>query len=320
MPRSVLTVSLALLVSAFSACGFAQVRPSETGTITVAEGIDLYFERYGTNPPTVFVPNHAELWIAFTPLLEQHDVVMWDPRGFGRSSRPDDLSNYSLDHEIADAEAIRRHFGVERVSYIGISLWSNVGMHYAARHPGSVARVVMLGPLPILAHQFDEVGNPPVHDTAEIEAVLAQMEADGVPDSDPDAYCAQQVLAFFNDSHYDMANMAPLFAADPCQHPNMHLDKLIEVAFFGTIASFGDWDWHEDAATVDTPVLLLFGDHEAWSIEGVRAYTTVLPNVGWAEVERAGHHLFNDRPDFGYPAISAFLRGDWPVGITVDTR
>ena len=181
-------------------------------------------------------------------------------------------------------------------------------------------RVVMLGPLPILAHQFEEVGNPPVHDTSEIEAVLAQMEADGVPESDPDAFCRQQMLLFFNDSYYDMANMAPLIEADVCQYPNMHFDKLFEVAFLGTIGSFGDWDWTEVAASVEPPILLLYGDHEAWSLEGVRAFTEVIPNVGWAEVERAGHHVFNDRPDFVYPAITAFLHGEWPEGITVSTR
>lgn len=319
MARFTLAINLTLCVLTIGALALAQVTPSETGMITVADGIDLYFERYGASPPTVFVPNHAELRISFTPLLEEHDVVMWDPRGFGRSSRPDDLADYGFDHEIADAEAIRRHFGVDRISYIGISLWSNVGMLYAARHPENVERVVMLGPLPILAHQFDEVGNPPVHDTAEIEAVLAQMEADGVPASDPNAYCRQQVLAFFNDSYYDMANMAPLLAADPCQHPNMHLDNLIEVVFFGTITALGDWDWTEDAATVETPVLLFFGDHEIWSIEGVRAYADVIPNLAWAELERAGHHVFNDRPDVVYPSISTFLRGEWPEGIALTT-
>lgn len=100
----------------------------------------------------------------------------------------------------------------------------------------------------------------------------------------------------------------------------MHFDELFEVAFLGTIGSFVEWDWHDVAASVEPPVLLLFGDHEAWSLQGVRIFSEILPNVGWAEVERAGHHVFNDRSEVVFPAVSTFLRGDWPEGVAVSTR
>ena len=311
--RQVSALSSFTLILAFVlSLALAQPQPSEAGYLTVADGIEIYYERYGTDTPTVFISNRQEIHLTMALILESHNVVTWDPRGRGRSSRPDDFSLYGLDYEIADAEALRQHFGAEQISYIGISLWGSVAAVYAARHPESVAQVVMLGPLPVEARYMGMEGNPPVYDMSEEEAVLAQMEADGVRESDPRAFCQQQWATAFADSYYDRANMANLLNSDMCSNENELLENIGTVAGEGIFPSFGDWNWTEEAASVEAQALLIFGEYEGWGLEGVRAWAGHISDVGTMELERAAHHVWNDRAEVVLPAIDQFLRGEWP--------
>lgn len=305
---------VALVAFAFGGLGHAQPPATESGFVQVEDDVRIFYQRFGTGTPKVFIPNRVDMIASFAPLLYFHDVVMWDPRGRGLSDRPDDLSRYGLEVEFADTEALRRHFGVERVTYVGISIWANLGMLYAARHPESVERVVALGPFEIAM----ELGAPPdrvvAHDIAELVAEVAAMEADGRSVTDPYRYCRLEKRVFFSESYFDLRNMAPFEAANPCQYPNEAADRIGPVIFEGIFSSFGDWDWRDEMERVAAPVLLLYGDHE-WSIAGVEAYADHLPDVGWLMVPDAGHHVWNDRADVVLPMMDAFFRGEWPAGL-----
>ena len=69
------------------------------GTITVGQEnttpIELYYEDHGSGPPVVLLhgwPLDSRSWEPQVhPLLEAgHRVIIYDRRGFGRSSRPTD--------------------------------------------------------------------------------------------------------------------------------------------------------------------------------------------------------------------------------------
>jgi pimeloyl-ACP methyl ester carboxylesterase len=99
----------------------AQAQPTETGFVQVEEDVRLFYQRFGTGTPTLFVPNRHELMHTFAPLFERVGAVAWDPRGRGLSSRPADMSRYGPAVEMADAEALRRHFGADPSVYLDVS-------------------------------------------------------------------------------------------------------------------------------------------------------------------------------------------------------
>jgi pimeloyl-ACP methyl ester carboxylesterase len=292
----------------FSMTGVALAQPpaSESGFVEVEDGVRIFYQRFGTGTPTVFIPNRLELTYAFASLLPFHDVLTWDPRGRGLSSRPDDLSRYGLEAELADAEALRRHFGAERVTYVGISLWANVAMLYAARHPDSVAGVVALGAFPVRSDLEEPPGDPIVHDLADAVAEMEAMRSDGRDRTEPYAFCVLDKSVAFADSYVDIESMAPLLAANVCQYRNEHPDMIVPVIFEGIFGSFGAWDWRDDMTRVRAPVLLIHGDRD-WSLEGVRAHVEFLPDVEWVLVPDAGHHVWNDRADVVLPMMDAFF-------------
>jgi len=116
------TLAVLLACAALGAAA-AQAQPTETGFVQVEEDVRLFYQRFGTGTPTLFVPNRHELIHTFAPLFERVGAVAWDPRGRGLSSRSGDMSRYGPDVERADAEAMRRHFGADRMVYVGVSPW-----------------------------------------------------------------------------------------------------------------------------------------------------------------------------------------------------
>ncbi len=78
------------------------------------------------------------------PELEKTQrLVYLDQRGGGRSARPQDPSNYSIDIMVEDVEQLRRHLGLPKVALLGHSFGASLALEYAARYPQHTAAVVL---------------------------------------------------------------------------------------------------------------------------------------------------------------------------------
>lgn len=289
----------------------AQPLPTETGFVQVEDDVRLFYQRFGTGTPTVFLPNRHEFVRSLAPLLERFDVVTWDPRGRGLSTLLDDRSRYGVDVEIADAEALRRHFGADRITYVGGSVWGRIALLYAARHPESVARVVAMAPLGIAAERMGPPDHPIVHDLAGLEAEVAAWAVDGRADADPYGYCVRMQRLWLAGAYVDLANLAPV-PENLCQYANERPG--VDAPREGMFASLGAWDWTEEVAAVQAPALVVYGDRELWPLAGVRAYGEVGATVGVLELVGSGHHVWNDANARTVMALTTFLEGTWPAG------
>jgi proline iminopeptidase len=72
-------------------------------------------------------------------LSDRLRVIRWDQRGCGRSAR---RGPYSLARTVADLDAVRQHFGLDRVAVLGHSWGAQLALRYALDHPGRVRRLV----------------------------------------------------------------------------------------------------------------------------------------------------------------------------------
>jgi proline iminopeptidase len=77
------------------------------------------------------------------PLTDRMQLVYFDHRGSGRSARSD-KSKYTLDENVEDMEALRRHLGLGRIVSIGTSYGGMVAMVHAARYPESISHLVLV--------------------------------------------------------------------------------------------------------------------------------------------------------------------------------
>lgn len=108
--------------------------------------IDVYHEIHGAGPKVVMISGtggdvRADPVRASHPLTERFEVLMYDQRGLGRTSKPDEP--YSMADYADDAAALMDVLGWARAHVVGISFGGMVAQHVALRHPDRVDRLVL---------------------------------------------------------------------------------------------------------------------------------------------------------------------------------
>jgi proline iminopeptidase len=117
-------------------------------------------------------------------------VITYDMRNRGRSERSKDVS---IQQDVADLEAVRSHFKVDKFVPIGFSYLGLVVAMYAIDHPEHVSRIVQLGPVPPRsdAQYPKELANG-TDDVAASEADVErwhEMRAQGMAEKSPREFC-----------------------------------------------------------------------------------------------------------------------------------
>jgi pimeloyl-ACP methyl ester carboxylesterase len=135
-------------------------------------GIKVGYEVFGEGEPAVvFAPLnpivHSLAWKAQVPYLARRSrVITIDPRGNGRSDRPQSPAAYTDAEFVADTVAVMDACDVGRAVIVGISTSGWISLLTAALHPKRVLGVVAiaafgpgLGPWPaaLAEYDFDEV-------------------------------------------------------------------------------------------------------------------------------------------------------------------
>jgi 3-oxoadipate enol-lactonase len=81
------------------------------------------------------------MWDAQIPALtSRYRVLRYDTRGHGLSDAPE--GPYSFDMLVEDVVALMDHHGIDKASYMGLSLGGMTGLGLALKHPGRVEKLV----------------------------------------------------------------------------------------------------------------------------------------------------------------------------------
>src|SRR5260221_1550531 len=123
--------------------------PLMSQLLPVGDGHEIYVESIGRSDgtPAVYLhggpgsgcqPDHRRL---FDP--ERFHAVLFDQRGAGRSRPKGRRDANTLPHLIADMEAIREKFGIERWMIVGGSWGATLALAYAEAHPARVTGIVL---------------------------------------------------------------------------------------------------------------------------------------------------------------------------------
>ena len=124
--------------------------PDEEGFIE-RDGVKVFWESYGQGEQTIlFLPTwtlvHSRVWKAQIGYFARHfRVICFDPRGNGRSDRPQEASAYSEREFAQDAIDVLDACGVERAILVGLSTGAQRELLLATEHPERVAGAVFIG-------------------------------------------------------------------------------------------------------------------------------------------------------------------------------
>ncbi len=116
------------------------------------DGVRIFYEVYGEGEPTIVLcPTwtlvHSRVWKMQIPYLARHHrVVVFDPRGNGRSDRPRTVEAYAESEFARDALDVLDATGVEQAIVVALSNGTQRALLLAAEHPERVLGLVLIGP------------------------------------------------------------------------------------------------------------------------------------------------------------------------------
>jgi proline-specific peptidase len=149
--------ALAAAAPAFSA--------DREGYVVDGDGTKLFYKVEGSGPKTLVVvhggPGNSLESVRgdFERLAKGRTVIYYDQRGNGRSGLIDDEERVGISYQVADLEAVRRHFKLEKMALLGNSWGGFLVSAYAAAHPDRVERLILDAPAPPTFTQLEQMGD-----------------------------------------------------------------------------------------------------------------------------------------------------------------
>ena len=318
MPAMVtLAVGMLALAHLQRALDAAPTTPQvEEGYVTAPDGVRLFYQKVGDGRAKVIIPGRLFVYDDFKHLTRGRTLVFYDMRNRGRSDAVTDTTAMGIRSAVSDLEAVRRHFGFERVSLVGYSYLGFMVVLYAVDYPDRVERIVQLGPVPRkFGTEYPKrlVESDPGVDSAAWQR-LRQQRAAGLDTARPKEYCELEWSVLRSRLVGKPANVNRL-GPGPCDMKNEWPANLAR-HFRYALASVQQLDVPADSlARVTVPVLTIHGTRDRNAPYGAgREWAMTLPNARLLTVRGAAHQSWAEEPVIVLTAIDRFLADQWPAG------
>jgi pimeloyl-ACP methyl ester carboxylesterase len=102
--------------------------------------------------------------------------------------------------------------------------------------------------------------------------------------------------------------------SDPCACPNEWWHNLRQHhQMHVPPESRTNYDWRERVSRVSAPTLVVHGTDDLIPLEASQEWAATLPKARLLTLEGSGHFPHLEDPEAFFPAVEAFLCGEWPV-------
>jgi proline iminopeptidase len=266
-------------------------------------GIELFVRRVGAGPPAVVLhggpgAHHDYLLPGFDALADGRELVYYDQRGGGRSPVARDVP-VGWTEQVADLEALRTQWELERLTLVGYSWGGLLALLYALTHPGRVARLALVSPAPTwraARQRFEATFARRNLDPAFQEARRSLRES-GLRERDPAAF-QQRIFEL---------SVAPYFF-DPGRARDLTPFRITGRTQQEVWASLGDYDLRPRLPELlGLPSLVIHGEEDPIPIEAART-TASLIGAAFHPLPRCGHVPYVEAVEEFGGAVRAFLR------------
>lgn len=243
-------------------------------------------------------------------------VYLYDQIGSGRSSRIDEISEYTLARHVDDLEAIRRQIGAEQFDVIGVSWGAVLASHYIAAYPGRVRRVVYVSPGILgsrndveydysasASSDYDNVVLPPAR------IVVAGLLARANPRLAQEFMPQDEAAAVFDGMVLDPS----LSYQGKCKGATIDTsgERGAGANYYANLIAAQSLrrasDPTEAIAATAPPALLLRGVCDYIPRSALQRYQAAYPSNAIVDVESEGHSFLGARPDLIVPAATCWF-------------
>ncbi|MFI6402973.1 alpha/beta fold hydrolase [Streptomyces sp. NPDC050548] len=306
----------------------------------------IHLVEQGTGPLVLLVHGFPESWYSWRHQLPAlaaagHRAVAVDVRGYGRSSRPENVSAYRMLDLVEDAVAVVHALGERSAVIVGHDWGAGIAANAALLRPDVFRAVGLLsvpytprgGPRPgevfagmggdeeFYVSYFQEPGRAEAEIEPDVRGWLAgfyaalsagTMPGPGAPDPH-----------FVSRAGGTLRERLPVKAGLPAWLSEAELDvyagEFERTGLTGALNRYRnmDRDWEDladfDGAPVTQPSLFLGGSLDAsttWLADAITAYPTTLPGLRGSHIlEGCGHWIQQERPAEVNQHLTEWLAG-----------
>jgi len=277
-----------------------QLAPS-TSRLAV-NGVELFVRRVGAGPPTVVLhggpgAHHDYLLPGFDLLAQGRELIYYDQRGGGQSPVPRSVP-VGWREQVADLEALRGLWGLERLSLAGYSWGGLLALLYALEHRDRVERLALVSPAPswrAARERFERTFGARNLDPA-FQEERRRLRESGLRERDP---------AAFNQRIFELS-VAPYFH-DPGKARDLTPFRITGRTQQEVWSSLGDYDLRPRLPQLrGVPGVVLQGEDDPIPIEAAR---TTAEQIGatFHPVPGCGHVPYVEAPEEFVRVVDGFL-------------
>jgi proline iminopeptidase len=270
-------------------------------TSRVVRGVSLFERRVGDGPPVIVLhggpgADHGYLLPGFDTLAVGRELVYYDQRGGGRSPVARDVPVGWREH-VADLDALRQLWGLERLAVLGYSWGGLLAQLYAVEHPDRVERLALVCPAPSRRAARDEFERRFAERNLAPDLVVERqaLRESGLRERDPRAYERRQFELAVVPYFYDRAKARDLTPFRVVGRTQQEVWR-----------SLGDYDLRPALRRLRVPAFVLHGEDDPIPIEASRESAALL-GAEFHALDRCGHCPHVERLEDFRRLLDAFL-------------
>jgi proline iminopeptidase len=223
--------------------------------------------------------DHGYLRPGFDVLAEGRQLVYYDQRGGGRSPVPRSVP-VGWREQVADLEALRGLWGLERLTLAGYSWGGLLALLYAVEHPERVGRLALVSPAPAwrAARERFEAAFARRNLDPGLQEERRRLRESGLRERDPAAF-QQRIFEL---------SVAPYFF-DPSRAGELTPFRIVGRTQQEVWQSLGDYDLRPRlAALAGVPALVVHGEEDPIPLEAARVAAGLI-GAEFHALPRCGH-------------------------------
>jgi proline iminopeptidase len=267
-------------------------------------GVSLFERRVGNGPPVVVLhggpgADHEYLRPGFDALAHGRELIYYDQRGGGRSPVPRDVP-VDWREQVADLEALREVWGLERLTIVGYSWGGLLALLYATEHPERIERLALVSPAPAdraSRQEFEQVFNRR-NLAPELQAERQRLRESDLRVRDPEGF-TRRVFEL---------SVVPYFF-DPSKVSGLTPFRVVGRTQQEVWQSLGDYDLRPKLRALRLPAIVVHGENDPIPVASARE-TAALLGAELHVLPECGHVPHVEQPAAFVAALDPFLPRD----------
>jgi len=265
---------------------FAAAAVAESSGFATANGHKLYYATLGRGMPVIFMHgglgfDHQYFRPFVDPLADAAQVVYYDHLGHGKSDRPTDFSEITLERLSSDCDALATALGFDKFVLVGHSYGGFIAFDFAFRFPNRLAGLVFTCTAPDLTSgQRNPLGGTPAQADA-----LARLPAGlNATDQEFRANWIAAVPLYYNNAS------PPAGVLDDVDRRTIYsaagANRGIEI--------LGGYDFVSRLPNLKTPTAVQYGAGDIWRFGDNERIAKSIPGATLKYYANSGHWPFQE--------------------------